>query len=98
MSRIRKERPAKLVLVALLLIILPAKGLAQKPWKFITTCDTRGSANGIQPIVMGELVNEILDQGVDFILFPGDLVSGYAHIGPAGFEDELWTWIDKMRS
>ncbi len=46
---------------------------------------------------MGELVTEILSQGADFILFPGDLVSGYASIGPAGFEAELWTWVDKMK-
>lgn len=45
---------------------------------------------------MGELVTEILSQGADFVLFPGDLVSGYASIGPAGFEAELWTWVDKM--
>jgi len=46
---------------------------------------------------LGELVTEILSQGADFILFPGDLVSGYASIGPAGFEAELWTWVDKMK-
>ncbi|MHC4203816.1 MAG: metallophosphoesterase family protein [Planctomycetota bacterium] len=107
MTRIRKERQAKSVLAALhsrilhavfyLLIILPATCLAQEPWKFIVTCDSRGSDNGIQPIILGELVNEILDQGVDFVLFPGDLVSGYAYIGPEGFEGELWTWVNKMQ-
>ena len=97
MIRIRKETQAKLVLASLLLIILPTTCLAQEPWKFIVTCDSRGSDNGIQPIILGELVNEILDQGVDFVLFPGDMVSGYAYIGPAGFEAELRTWVDKMQ-
>ena len=101
MSRIRKEKQAKLFLAALLLIILPATSLAEKPWKFIVTCDSRGSPYGIQPIVLGELVNEILDQDVDFLLFPGDLVggytSGYAYTGPATFEEELWTWVEKMQ-
>jgi len=83
-------------LAALLLLILPATGHAQKPWKFIVTCDSRGPVNGVQPIILGELVNEILDQSVDFVLFPGDLVAGYASIGPAGFEAELWTWVDMM--
>jgi len=102
-SRIRKEKQAKLILAALLLIILPATCLAQhsgllteKPWKFIVTCDSRGSDNGIEAIILGELVNEILDQDVDFVLFPGDLVSGYAYIGPAGFEAELKAWVQMM--
>ena len=103
MSRIRKEKQAKLILAALLIIILPATCLAQdsglvteKPWKFIVTCDSRGSENGIEAIILGELVNEILDQDVDFVLFPGDLVSGYAYIGPAGFEAELRAWVQMM--
>jgi len=83
-------------LPALLLIILPAMCLAQKPWKFIVTCDSRGSTNGIQETVLSELVTEILDQGADFVLFPGDLVSGYASIGPAGFEAQLRAWVEIM--
>ena len=83
-------------LAALLLIILPATGLAQKPWKFIVTCDSRGSTNGIQQTVLSELVTEILSRGVDFVLFPGDLVSGFASIGPAGFEAQLRAWVDIM--
>ncbi len=83
-------------LPALLLIILPAMCLAQKPWKFIVTCDSRGSTNGIQQTVLSELVTEILSRGVDFVLFPGDLVSGFASIGPAGFEAQLRAWVDIM--
>ncbi|MGB2863006.1 MAG: hypothetical protein WBC05_06750 [Sedimentisphaerales bacterium] len=70
--------------------------LTSNPWKFIVTCDSRGSINGIQPIVLGELVTEILSQGADFVLFPGDLVSGYASIGPAGFEAQLRAWVQMM--
>ncbi|GEM_PF-509205 len=66
------------------------------PWKFIVTCDSRGYTNGIQQTVLSELVTEILSHRVDFVLFPGDLVSGYASIGPAGFEDELRAWVDIM--
>jgi hypothetical protein len=70
--------------------------LAQKPWKFIVTCDSRGYTNGIEQTILNELVTEILSQGVDFFLFPGDLVSGYASIGPAGFEAELREWVKIM--
>jgi len=106
-SRIGKEKPyvgavrEPPFLAALLLIILPATGLAQssgllteKPWKFIVTCDSRGSTNGIQQTALSELVNEILTQSADFVLFPGDLVSGYKSIGPAGFEAQLRAWIE----
>jgi hypothetical protein len=41
-------------------------------------------------------VTEILSQGVDFLLFPGDLVSGYASIGPTGFEAQLREWVRIM--
>jgi len=98
------------ILLSAIFLILPAtclgshfaKGLqngvplAQKPWKFIVTCDSRGSANSIQQTVLNELVTEILSQGVDFVLFPGDLVSGYASIGPAGFEAQLRAWVEIM--
>ena len=87
-------KSAFVILQSIFFLILPATCLAQKPWKFIATCDSRGSINGIQPIVLGELVTEILSQGVDFVLFPGDLVSGYRSIGPAGFEDELRAWVE----
>ena len=45
---------------------------------------------------MSEFVTEILNQGADFVLFPGDLVSGYASIGPAGFEAQLRAWVEIM--
>ncbi len=103
MTRIRKEKQAKLFLAVLLLGILPVMSHAQspelpteKPWKFIVTCDSRGYTNGINPTILSELVTEILSQGVDFVLFPGDLVTGYASIGPAGFEAELRAWVEMM--
>jgi hypothetical protein len=68
----------------------------EKPWKFIVTCDSRGYNDGIQQTIFKELVTEILSQDVDFLLFPGDLVSGYTSIGPAGFEAQLRTWVEIM--
>jgi hypothetical protein len=71
-------------------------GTPDKPWKFIVTCDSRGLDNGIQQTILSELVTEIINQHVDFLLFPGDLVSGYDSVGPAGFEAELREWVDIM--
>jgi hypothetical protein len=84
-------------LAAVFLAVLPAEGFAQEPWKFIVTCDSRGYANGIQETVLSELVTEIVSQGVDFVLFPGDLVSGYAASGPAEFEAQLRAWVQIMQ-
>ena len=102
-SRIGKDSPAQLFLAVLLFIILPATAFAQstealtdKPWKFIVTCDSRGLDNGISRTIFSEIVNEIISHDVDFLLFPGDLVSGYASIGPAGFEDQLREWVRIM--
>lgn len=84
------------ILQLAIFLIFPGMCLAQEPWKFIVTCDSRGSTNGIQPTALSEFATEILSQGVDFVLFPGDLVSGYASIGPAGFEAELRAWVEIM--
>ncbi|MHC4425794.1 MAG: metallophosphoesterase family protein [Planctomycetota bacterium] len=84
-------------MAALFLAVLPATGFAQKPWKFIVTCDSRGYTNGIQETVLSELVTEILSRGVDFVLFPGDLVTGYSASGPAEFEAQLRVWVQIMK-
>ena len=84
----------KFISTVLFLTVLQATSFAQKPWKFIVTCDSRGSTNGINPIILSELASEIVGQGVDFVLFPGDLVSGYSATGPSEFEAQLRTWVE----
>ena len=84
----------KFISTVLFLAVLQATSFAQKPWKFIVTCDSRGSTNGINPIILSELASEIVGQGVDFVLFPGDLVSGYSATGPSEFEAHLRTWVE----
>jgi len=69
---------------------------AQRPWKFIFICDSRGQDDGIQATVLSELVTEILRQDVDLVLFPGDLVSGHSAQDAAQFEAQLRKWVDIM--
>ncbi len=88
-----KRISANFVLALFLLTSLHATAQAQTPWRFIVTCDSRGQTNGIQVTILSELVEEITSRGVDFVLFPGDLVSGYAADGPAAFEAQLRAWI-----
>ena len=76
---------------------LPETAPAQKPWRFIVTCDSRGQTNGIQVTILSELVEEVTSRGVDFVLFPGDLVSGYVTDGPSEFEAQLRAWIQIVK-
>ena len=78
-------------------IAFSSTSLAEQPWRFIVTCDSRGSDSGINQRILGELVAEIKKQGVDFVLFPGDLVSGYSTTGPSQFEAQLKQWVDLMK-
>jgi hypothetical protein len=77
--------------------VLSTTGLAGNAWRFIVTCDSRGSNNGIQQTILSELVTEIMSRDVDFVLFSGDLVSGYSAAGPSEFEAHLGVWVEIMR-
>jgi hypothetical protein len=95
--KIRSQNTIKFVSTIVFLAVLLPTSFAQNPWKFIVTCDSRGYSNGINEIILSELVHEITSQGVDFLLFPGDLVSGYIATGPSEFESQLRTWVEIMK-
>ncbi|MHC4328448.1 MAG: metallophosphoesterase family protein [Planctomycetota bacterium] len=95
-SKINGGIRATCVCIAFLLAVSPAIGSAQEPWRFIVTCDSRGRDDGIEKTVLSELVTEILSRDVDFVLFPGDLVSGHSASGPAEFEYQLRVWVEMM--
>ena len=93
---IKKINPKKFFFTILCLAALYSTSFAQEPWKFIVTCDSRGSNNGINQIILNELVTEIKSQGVDFVMFSGDLVSGHSVRDPALFEAQLRAWVEVM--
>ncbi len=95
-SKINGGIRATCICIAFLLAVSPTIGLAQEPWRFIVTCDSRGRDDGIEKTVLRELVTEILSRDVDFVLFPGDLVSGNSLSGPAEFEYQLRVWVEIM--
>ena len=45
--------------------------------KFIVTGDSRGDGAGVNTIILSEIVEAVLTEEVDFVLFSGDLVNGY---------------------
>ena len=71
--------------------------LAWEPWRFIAACDSRGRDDGIEKTILSEFVGEIMSNEVDFILFPGDLVSGHSATGPDVFEAQLRVWVDIVK-
>ncbi len=61
----------------LLAVTLPASLLAQIPkWKFIAVGDTRGTStsDSINTTIVQELAAQIVQQGAEFVIVPGDLV------------------------
>jgi hypothetical protein len=91
-----KKIPLKIVFAVLLPAVFSSTGSAQKAWRFIVTCDSRGLNNGINQIILSELVAEIKEQGVDFVMFPGDLVTGYTIQDTNIFEAQLRIWVKVM--
>jgi hypothetical protein len=76
----------RIVLIALVLVGFSLCASAADSYKFIVTGDSRGSTNGINLPVIQELVNAILTENADLVLFSGDLVD-------SGTTAQLQNWI-----
>jgi hypothetical protein len=64
-------------------------------WKFIVTGDSRGTDNGVNTTILSELATEIVNQAVDLVVFPGDLVTG--GVDQAALESQLLNWRGIMQ-
>ncbi len=73
-------------------IVAASSVRAETRWRFAMTCDSRGVVTGVNEPVLSELAREIAQRGVDFLVYPGDLVYG-ARIPPELFESYLWDWV-----
>jgi len=67
------------------------------PWKFAVLSDcrgvqtgTQGSTNGVRASVLGPMASAMAADGVDLVIFPGDLVNGDRKYGT--LEQQLRTW------
>ena len=45
-------------------------------WHFIVVGDSRGKDTGVNTEILSEVVAEIVSNNPDFVLFPGDLITG----------------------
>jgi len=89
-----KRNAIKFVSVLLFCAVLSSVSFAE-PWTFIAVGDSRGSDNGVNTTILGELATEIVNQDVDFVLFPGDLVNG--GVNQTVLEGQLRTWMNTMQ-
>ena len=95
---VRARNVVRLLSAALLLSVASVhspRGLAATSWKFIVTGDSRGSDNGVNTPILTEIAAEIVNQGAEFVVFPGDLVNGYTT--PAILESQLTHWRNIMQ-
>ncbi len=66
-----------------------------EPWRFMVAGDSRGSDNGVNTTILGEIADEALAWDVAFFLFTGDLVNGQTN--QAALESQFLTWRDTLQ-
>jgi Calcineurin-like phosphoesterase len=77
------------------------EGREHGEWKFAVSDDSRASGgaaaknNGVSVVVMSAIAKDIAAQGVDFVLFPGDMVTGETNDSVA-LDSMLKTWKSVM--
>jgi hypothetical protein len=74
------------IYLALVILLTPGIVIAES-FKFASLGDSRGGDNGINEPILTELVTVLIAEGVDLILFSGDLVND-------GTESELRHWVE----
>jgi len=90
-----KRNIIEFVSALLLFVLVSWANSTEIAWKFAVTCDSRGSDNGVNTAILGELAIEFVNQNVDLVLFAGDQIAGYSS-SQAVLESQLTTWRNTM--
>lgn len=61
------------VLLTLAVLATPAEA---QSWSFAVLGDSRGDGNGVNTEILADLADEVAASGAEFVLFPGDLITG----------------------
>ncbi|MDO8588244.1 MAG: sugar-binding protein [Armatimonadota bacterium] len=59
-------------------------------WKFASIADSRGSDNGVNTTVFGNIVNRVNTENVDLVIFQGDAVIGSSNDTTLGSQMDTW--------
>jgi hypothetical protein len=76
--------------ITVILVSAAIAGSQAETVRFIAVGDSRGASSGINETILTEIVQATIDEAVDFIIIPGDLVNG--SVVPATLEAELLQW------
>ena len=106
-TKCRKNAVCLTVLIVLQLTCLAtwstgADGQVPGPWKFAVLCDTRGDSNplnrdksGVNEAVVNAIARDIVKEGAELVIVPGDMVNGYKYID-ASYLDQFMAWRKAM--
>ena len=83
-------------IMAVFIVSLSISTVSAESWKFIVSGDSRGSDNGVNTTILAEIASQVIIQNPEFIIVPGDLVTGYT--SEANLESQLLTWRNTMQS
>ncbi len=94
--KIRNAITTSATIASLLLsiAIFPSELIADSAWKFVVVGDSRGRDNGVNTTILSEIATEIVNQGAEFVIFPGDLVTGYN--SQTALQSQLLNWRNTM--
>ncbi len=95
LSRTAQLTVPTLMLTLVMAAVLTIPTMAQTTTRFIVVGDSRGSDNGVNSAILTEVAQAIIDEGADFVLFPGDLVTGSTT--PSVLESQLMYWRTIMQ-
>lgn len=77
-------------------------GQISGPWKFAVLCDTRGDSNplnlsksGVNEDIVNAIARDIVKEGAELVIVPGDMVNGYKYID-ASYFDQFMAWRKAM--
>ena len=89
------RRTSKVVSAFAILAILGPARLIGAPWQFVVVGDSRGNHNGVNTPILSEIAAEIVARDADFVLFPGDLVTGST--SQIALRSQLTNWVNTMQ-
>lgn len=93
-----------IVLLSLMVLCAVVPGYAQNAsaWRFAVICDTRGDNNDtpgkscINDFILGTIAKSVANDDVQLVIFPGDLVNGWASPGGTPYAKQFENWKAAM--
>ena len=99
----KKKKSLSLIIAMLLAVLTIATGCQTTPktaampekWQFIVVGDSRGGDVGVNTKILSEIATQIVSTHPEFVLFPGDLVTGSKD--SERLRKELTKWRETMQ-